>query len=438
MATFTLLRWLSLLSIAYSARKNRKKKEPGAAKPGSAASHHLPIEAHHSLQRPFDVSMPYWKYGGSTVATESFIRLTPDRASRAGWLFNEFELQSAGWEIELHFSVSAKSGSHLGGDGMALWVLADAHHPRRNKKHNYLSGSVMGITEKFQGLGVILDTFDNDADKKNPAVYAIKQEKNNWQTWDHDHDHLANRITEVLDKDDENHCVAHYRNEANHRMIVRYLGGELHVYLKAMNAEEYTFCFSVAVGLETNGYYIALSAMTGEVADKHDVQMLNVRYLDSSDRDSIDDRILKRTRAGGRGRVTVGSVLFWILMVALNGFLLWEVGYEWWQFDKLRHQRMSPVICCQRLNAWIWIAYLIHTAALVFAVLAGRWWYILVNAPFVGWRGYQWMTNNIKLEPIKLRKKKNLLDAGQPFGSLVKFLILSVSAIMSFYNIFAG
>lgn len=181
MAWLTLVRWIFMFSIVCS-RKKRKKEAAGEAKPGTAASHHSPIESHHSLQRPFDVSMPYWKYGGSTVATESFIRLTPDRASRSGWLFNEFELQSSDWEIELHFSISAQKGSHLGGDGMAIWILNDRHHPRRNKAHNYLSGPVMGMMEKFQGFGVVLDTFDNDQNKKNPAIYALSQQKNQWQT----------------------------------------------------------------------------------------------------------------------------------------------------------------------------------------------------------------------------------------------------------------
>lgn len=256
--------------------------------------------------------------------------------------------------------------------------------------------------------------------------------------WDHDHDYLANRLSDVVDKGDDNWCISHYRNEKNHRLIVRYIKQELHVYIKTTTSDEYAFCFSVAVGVDTKNHYIALSAMTGEVADKHDVMMLNVRYLDSSDGDSIDDRRLKRAGSSGGGRVTVSSVLFWLLMVVLNAFLLFEVGYEWWEFDKLNNQRMSPVILCQTLNGYVWTAYIIHTAIVVLAVLGGRWWYILVNAPYVGWRGYQWMTQNIKLEPIKLRKKKNVLDVGQPLGSLLKFLILSLSLIMSFYNIFAG
>ena len=144
--------------------------------PGSSASHHLPIESHHSLHHPFDVSLPYWKYGGSTVATESFIRLTPNIQSRSGWIFNEFELQSSDWEIELHVEIF--SDYHIGGDGFGLWILNSTHHPRKAKHHNYLSGNVFGLRNDFQGFGIIFDTYDNDGQRDNPLIAVIKQYKN--------------------------------------------------------------------------------------------------------------------------------------------------------------------------------------------------------------------------------------------------------------------
>ena len=164
---------LSFILLSISGKKN------DVVKPGSSASHHLPIETHHSLRHPFDVSMPYWKYGGSTVCTESFIRLTPNAQSRQGWIFNEFELQSSDWEIELHFEV--KSDYHIGGDGFGIFILNDTFHPRRNKGHNYLSGSIFGMNDKFQGFGVVFDTYDNDGNRDNPAIFAIKQEKTKMQ-----------------------------------------------------------------------------------------------------------------------------------------------------------------------------------------------------------------------------------------------------------------
>eukprot|EP00484_Ammonia_sp_Unknown_P019743 CAMPEP_0197048684 /NCGR_PEP_ID=MMETSP1384-20130603/23984_1 /TAXON_ID=29189 /ORGANISM="Ammonia sp." /LENGTH=433 /DNA_ID=CAMNT_0042480849 /DNA_START=10 /DNA_END=1308 /DNA_ORIENTATION=- len=418
-----LITLIELLSIATAKRKSDTS---DTVKPGSAASHHLPIETHHSLHHPFDVSMPYWKYGGSTVCTESFIRLTPNSQSRQGWMFNEFELQSSDWEIELHFTV--RSDYHIGGDGFGIFILNDTFHPRRNKGHNYLAGSIFGLTEKFQGFGLVFDTYDNDNNRDNPAIYVLKQERDKMQQWNNDNDYADNMVKETSKKDNAFQCTNNYRNADNHRVILRYIGGELHVYVKSLSSEEYEYCLSVYLGIDTKKYYIALAAMTGQVADKHDIYLLSTRYLDSNDAQKIDDARLRK--AGYRGRrISWKSVLFWLLIFFLNIFLIYEVIYEYWEFSKLQSEQLNPVILCQRLNGHIYVAYVVHAAVVVLVILAGRWSYFLVNLPFIGWRAYQYMVNNIKLEAVKIRKLRNVLDVGQPIGSMIKLAILIVSFI---------
>lgn len=246
-----------------------------------------------------------------------------------------------------------------------------------------------------------------------------------------------NMITDVNNKAYEYRCSNNYRNQDNHRVILRYINKELHVYTKQVGNEEYEYCLSVQVGIDTKRYYIALAAMTGQVADKHDIFLLSTRYLDASDAQQIDDLRLKRASYRGR-RISWKSVLFWLFITILNVFLIYEIIYEWWEFDKLKTEQLSPVILCQRLNGHIWFANIIHMIIITFIVLAGYWTYFIINFPFIGWRGYQYMTNNTKLEAIKLRKKRNSLDVGQPMGSAIKLIILLISIIMSFISIFSG
>eukprot|EP01083_Nonionella_stella_P030355 83223_1 len=410
------------------------KKKDDVVRPGSSASHHLPIETHHSLHHPFDVSMPYWKYGGSTVSTESFIRLTPSAQSRQGWIFNEFELQSNNWEIELHFEV--KSDYHIGGDGMGIFILNETFHPRRNRDHNYLAGSVFGMVERLQGFGVIFDTYDNDGNRDNPKIFAIKQSKQEKQQWNHDNDFTDNMVKETVSKDSEYQCTNNYRNVDKNKIILRYINEELHVYMKSVSSEDYEYCLSVKIGINSKRYYIALSAMTGQVADKHDIYLLSTRYLDSSDLNRINDIDLPRS-GYSRRRVSWKRVVLWLIITFLNLFLIYEIIYEFWEFDKLRSEQLSPVILCSRLNGHIWFANVIHFLLIAFVVMAGSWSYLLLNAPFIGWRGYQYMINNVKLEPIKLRKLRNSFDVGQPIGTIIKLIILIISIITSIYNIFS-
>ena len=192
------------------------------------------------------------------------------------------------------------------------------------------------------------------------------------------------------------------------------------------------------MGIDTKGYYIALSAMTGQVADRHDVYMLSTRYLDSSDVSSIDDSRLRRAGYKGGRSVSIKGVFFWLLITFMNMFLIYELVSEWWEFDKLKSESLSPVILCQRLNGLIYSAYIVHAIVMLLVVLAGRWTYFLLNTPVCAWRAYQYMIGNIKLEPIKLRKLRNALDVGQATGSLMKGIILIIALIMSIKNIFTG
>ena len=220
MSAFFLKILASMICLTSGRKSKKSSSSDTVVKPGSFASHHLPIEAHHSLQRPFDVSLPYWKYGGSTVATESLIRLTPNSQSRAGWLFNEFSLSSKDWELELHYAV--RSSYHIGGDGMGIFVLSDSQHPRRNRGHNYLAGGIFGLKEDFDGFGVILDTYDNDGGRDNPSIYTLKQSKDDRQTWNGDNDYADNMVTTKTDKDSDIQCTNSYRNMDDRRLILRF------------------------------------------------------------------------------------------------------------------------------------------------------------------------------------------------------------------------
>jgi len=403
--------------------------------PGSAASHHLDIESHHSLNRPFDVSLPYWKYGGDTVCTESFIRLTPNIQSRRGWIFNEFELQKNDWEIELHFGV--KSEYHVGGDGFGIWILNNTHHPRRNRRNNYLSGPIFGLDNNFQGFGVAFDTYDNDGNRDNPSIFSIKQSIDTKQTWDHDKDFDGNMLKKS--PDDLNYkCTYDYRNKDISKVILRYINSELHVYVnKDSKSDKYDFCFSTKVGIDTKYYYIALTAMTGQVADTHDIYMLVTRYLDEVDKNSINDRDL--SKLGYRGaKYSIRSKLFWLTNIIITGYIVFEIIYEWYSFDVFESDKISPINFCNNLNPYIYSAYIIHTIQVLLLIFGGYWLLFFLHSPIILWRGYQYMTDNWKLESIKIRQMRGFFDVGNPIGTIIKSLIMFVFLIISIIKVFTN
>src|ERR1700753_2010270 len=47
-----------------------------------------------------DMQSRWWDFGGDTIIrTDKYVRLTPERASRSGWLFSRVPLTATNWEV---------------------------------------------------------------------------------------------------------------------------------------------------------------------------------------------------------------------------------------------------------------------------------------------------------------------------------------------------
>ena len=64
-----------------------------------------------------------------------------------GWLWSRLPITAANFVVELEFKIHGES-THLFGDGMAIWVTKGRAEP----------GPVFGNVDKFEGLGIFLDT----------------------------------------------------------------------------------------------------------------------------------------------------------------------------------------------------------------------------------------------------------------------------------------
>lgn len=93
----------------------------------------------------------WFDFGGDTlIRADKYIRLTSEQHSRAGWLFSRVPLTASNWEIEVEFKISGTQT--LYGDGMAMWLT----------KERAQQGTVFGSADKFDGLGIFIDTYKNN------------------------------------------------------------------------------------------------------------------------------------------------------------------------------------------------------------------------------------------------------------------------------------
>jgi hypothetical protein len=92
-----------------------------------------------------------WQTSGDANVNNNFVRLTPDRQSKRGAIWNRRALGVEEFSAILRMRISGQ-GEKFFGDGVALWITDSPHH---------YDGPLHGSIEQFRGVGIILDTFKN-------------------------------------------------------------------------------------------------------------------------------------------------------------------------------------------------------------------------------------------------------------------------------------
>ncbi|KJE92483.1 hypothetical protein CAOG_003443 [Capsaspora owczarzaki ATCC 30864] len=233
------------------------------------------LQPQHSIRPPFSPTgqIPNWDLSGQAAVAGTLVRLTQLEQSKKGAVWNTVPVEMHNWVVSMVIHVV---GGVVGGDGIAFWYA----------KNRLPEGNVYGSAEKFDGLAVILDTYDNDADGLNPALLGF-----------------VNDNTIVYDRHTDGkpmafgQCVRKFRNTAKpFKIEILYQNGELQVSSNLAFDEPLEVCFKKTVHLPT-GYYMGISAATGGLSDKHDLIDLVVSSLDgvsTQTSTNTKDRIVKK------------------------------------------------------------------------------------------------------------------------------------------------
>ncbi|XP_060521569.1 protein ERGIC-53 [Cylas formicarius] len=218
---------------------------------------HRRFEYKYSFKPPYlaqkDGSVPFWEYGGNAIASSENVRLAPSLRSQKGAIWTKQPINFDWFEVEIAFRISGRG--RIGADGMAFWYTQN--------KGSY-DGNVFGSSDKWVGLGVFFDSFDNDNKHNNPYIMAVLNDGTK------QFDHQADGTTQQLAG-----CLRDFRNKPfptkakidyyNNILTLLFHNGMTN------NDQDYEVCLRVEnVVLPKNGYF-GLSAATGGLADDHDV-----------------------------------------------------------------------------------------------------------------------------------------------------------------------
>ncbi len=209
---------------------------------------------HHTLLPPmlqnFETNgFTMWDIAGSAVVTDEYVRLTPTAQSRHGCLLNKIPNEFEEWSFRIGFRVSGSQ--KFGADGMAMWYT----------KNPQCTGNdgIFGSSKSFEGAGILFDTYDNDNRRDNPQVIVIGSGD--------DHNPHADFMPTRL-----SNCKFDYRKVSNVAVVhvtVKYANNQLSVSLGTFDTGMVE-CATAEVKLPT-GFYFGVSALTGGLADKHEV-----------------------------------------------------------------------------------------------------------------------------------------------------------------------
>lgn len=189
-----------------------------------------------------------------------------------GAIWSKQPIGTESWQATVTFSIH---GDHetLGGDGLAFWAT-DLSGNKQNM------GSVFGAPDNWRGLGILLDTYDDDSRGNNPAIMGIMgdgtQSYRKYQ--DGEGQYFAG-------------CLRPLRNQAHPvAMRVSYQQGSLKVELADTDSMHYATCFEHENIKIPPHYHLGLSASTNDHPDTIQVLKMIVEPLYSSPNSSLNSQ----------------------------------------------------------------------------------------------------------------------------------------------------
>ncbi|KAK4561705.1 hypothetical protein LTR86_004384 [Recurvomyces mirabilis] len=281
----------------------------------------------HSLQQPYldsDLQSRWFDFGGSTVIrADQYIRLTSQHPSQAGWIFSRVPLTATNWEIEVEFAIHGTG--NLFGDGMAMWLTKDRAQ----------QGTVFGMQDRFEGLGLFFDTYKNNR----PGVvfpYIMAMVGDGQTSYDQANDGKANELAGCSVRGVRN---ADYPTKAK---ITYFQDKQLTVDVMYKKEDEWTRCFEVPNVKLPAVTYLGFSAETGELSDNHDIIRVETKNLYSPSGSTNTGAAGSKDYSRGKGRpskpASSGGSWFWFFMRFVIFGLVVAGAYVGWTVYRARQR----------------------------------------------------------------------------------------------------
>jgi len=228
----------------------------------------------HTVQSPFSAAT-HWVHSGAATVLRDRVRLTAlNERSAAGQLAHTLRNAHTAWQATARVQVSGDAS--VGADGMALWfttVLPAELAAAADEAQALL----FGCPERFEGVGVVVDTYDNGRHGSFPVAMLV------WNDG-------TQRITQAAAHhvDGERHafelgaCALDVRNSGAAQLRLTYRHDRtLLLEVRAGAEAAFRECAHARLELPPTAFF-AFTAASGDLTDNHDV--LSFEFVPLDDR----------------------------------------------------------------------------------------------------------------------------------------------------------
>lgn len=192
-------------------------------------------------------------------------------------------MTATNWQVEVEFKISGKN--QLYGDGFAMWIT----------RQRAQAGKVFGGPDKFEGLGVFVDTYKNNR----PGVvfpYVMAMFGDGQTSYEKDNDGKHQELAG---------CSARGIRNANipTKMRLTYFQDkQLKLELQYKKEDEWQSCFELEdPPAIPNIAYVGFTAETGQLSDNHDIISVAAKNLYTQPGSG------NRAAAGGKNKARKGN-----------------------------------------------------------------------------------------------------------------------------------
>ncbi|MES1918605.1 hypothetical protein MHBO_000549 [Bonamia ostreae] len=361
----------------------------------------------HSLNHPINsnVNTKNFEYGGSTVITSDFLRLTTLSKGTLGWLKAPKPLHSDVVEVQLEIRISGPNKFH-GGDGIAMHFF-DAEDNSSSFRSHYQKKDLFGVDPSRKGFSVVLKTNEKNY---NQIIYV----DDNMEQDREDNSKKENKKSKRRSS-----CAVNIRNQDNLKLIVRLFRDNVYVYKvikrpghKRGNTE---FCLDAHLSRKFDHKpVLGVSATTSEKTDNIDVYSLQVRYKEPSRAQGTEnvEKFLERARKNfprkalrlPKNRI---KRMFWFAAVISGMLLFLETVWELSLLQHVVNDKLVPKETLNLINLAVPYTNYVMIGLFVYTLLSFRILMAIFLAPIFAFKVYRLTNKKNKLKSDEFDYTKN-------------------------------